>query len=75
MINHDSWEGNTRMVRIQDSADVSPEAIIGEGSSVWHLAQVREQAVLGENCIVGRGAYVGTGVAAGLKPCTLTRVK
>ncbi len=53
------------MVRIQDTADVSPEAIIGEGSSVWHLAQVRERAVLGENCIVGRGAYVGTGVKMG----------
>ena len=53
------------MVRIQDSADVSPEAVIGEGSSVWHLAQVREHAVLGKNCIVGRGAYVGTGVTMG----------
>ncbi len=53
------------MVRIQDTADVSPEARIGEGSSVWHLAQVRENAVLGENCIVGRGAYVGTGVVMG----------
>ncbi|AQP50479.1 acyltransferase [Tessaracoccus flavescens] len=53
------------MVRIQESADVSPDAVIGEGSSVWHLAQVREQAVLGENCIVGRGAYVGTGVTMG----------
>ncbi len=53
------------MVRIQESADVSPDATIGEGSSVWHLAQVREQAVLGENCIVGRGAYVGTGVKMG----------
>ncbi len=53
------------MVRIQESADVSPDAVIGEGSSVWHLAQVREQAVLGENCIVGRGAYVGTGVRMG----------
>ncbi|MDO5504441.1 MAG: acyltransferase [Actinomycetia bacterium] len=52
-------------VRIQDSADVSPEAVIGDGSSVWHLAQVREGAVLGENCIVGRGAYVGTGVTMG----------
>lgn len=52
-------------VRIQPSADVSPDARIGEGSSVWHLAQVREQAVLGENCIVGRGAYVGTGVRMG----------
>ncbi len=52
-------------VRIQPSADVSPQATIGEGSSVWHLAQVREDAVLGANCIVGRGAYVGTGVVLG----------
>ena len=35
------------MVRIVESADVSPSAVIGEGSSVWHLAQVREDAVLG----------------------------
>ncbi len=53
------------MVRIVDSADVSPDAKIGEGSSVWHLAQVREGAVLGANCIVGRGAYIGTGVHLG----------
>ncbi len=52
-------------IRVQESADVSPEATIGEGSSIWHLAQVREQAVLGQNCIVGRGAYVGTGVVMG----------
>lgn len=52
-------------VRIVDSADVSPEAVIGAGTSVWHLAQVRERAVLGENCVVGRGAYVGTGVVMG----------
>jgi acetyltransferase-like isoleucine patch superfamily enzyme len=46
-------------IRIQESADVSPAATIGDGSSVWHLAQVREGAVLGKNCIIGRGAYVG----------------
>ena len=53
------------MVRIVESADVSPSAVIGEGSSVWHLAQVREDAVLGENCVIGRGAYIGTGVHLG----------
>ena len=52
-------------VRIIDTADVSPEATLGEGSSIWHLAQVREGAVLVENCIVGRGAYIGTGVVMG----------
>lgn len=53
------------MPRIVDSADVSEDARIGEGSSVWHLAQVREGAVLGEGCVIGRGAYVGTGVRMG----------
>jgi UDP-2-acetamido-3-amino-2,3-dideoxy-glucuronate N-acetyltransferase len=52
-------------INIQDSADVSPVATIGDGSSVWHLAQIREGAVLGKNCIIGRGAYVGTGVRMG----------
>lgn len=53
------------MTRIDPSADVAQSARIGQGSSVWHLAQVREDAVLGENCVVGRGAYVGTGVVMG----------
>ena len=57
-------------VRIQPSADVDERAQLGDGTSVWHLAQVREHAVLGEGCIVGRGAYVGTGVTMG-KFCKL----
>lgn len=55
----------TENVRIAPSADVSQDASIGDGSAIWHLAQVREQAVLGRNCIVGRGAYIGTGVVLG----------
>ena len=50
---------------IVPSADVDARAAIGDGSYVWHLAQVREHAVVGRNCIVGRGAYVGTGVRVG----------
>lgn len=52
-------------VRIVDSADVSADATLGEGSSIWHLAQVREGVRMGRNCIVGRGAYIGTGVVMG----------
>ena len=51
--------------RILPSADVDPTAQLGDGTTVWHLAQVREGAVLGTSCIVGRGAYVGTGVVIG----------
>lgn len=52
-------------IRIAESADVDDHATIGAGSTIWHLAQVREKAMLGKNCVVGRGAYVGTGVNVG----------
>ncbi len=51
--------------QVQPSADVDDRATLGEGTTVWHLAQVRENARLGRGCIVGRGAYVGPGVIIG----------
>lgn len=51
--------------RIVESADVAATASVGDGSTIWHLAQVREGARLGANCIVGRGAYIGSGVELG----------
>ncbi len=50
---------------VAPSADVSERAVLGEGTKIWHLAQVREDASLGENCSIGRGAYVGPGVHIG----------
>lgn len=49
----------------QKSADVDPGARIGQGVRVWHLAQIREEAVVGDGCQIGRGAYVGPGVVMG----------
>lgn len=51
--------------RVEASADVSVSATIGEDSAIWHLSQVRENAVLGRGCVVGRGAYIGPGVHLG----------
>lgn len=50
---------------VSPSADVDPRASVGPGTRVWHLAQVREDAVVGRNCILGRGSYVGPGVRIG----------
>jgi len=52
-------------VKILPSADVDSSATLGDGSSIWHLAQIRDQVVLGANCIIGRGAYIGSGVILG----------
>lgn len=51
--------------RIHDSADVDPTAQVGDRTLVWHLAQLREGARIGADCVIGRGAYVGPGVVVG----------
>lgn len=52
-------------VRIHPSAEVSREATIGEGTSVWHWAQIRERARIGQNCKVGKDVYIDADVLVG----------
>ena len=52
-------------VKIHHTADVSPRALIGAGSRVWHGAQIREGVVIGENCVVGKDVYIDFGVKIG----------
>jgi acetyltransferase-like isoleucine patch superfamily enzyme len=52
-------------IRIHPTAEVSDKAQIGEGSSVWHHAQVREGVKIGSNCIIGKGVYVDADVPIG----------
>lgn len=49
----------------EPSADVAPDAVIGAGTAIWHLAQIRAGARLGRGVVVGRGAYLGAGVTVG----------
>ena len=51
--------------RIHPTADVSPDATIGDGTQIWHESQVREGARIGSECILGKGVYVDTGVVVG----------
>jgi acetyltransferase-like isoleucine patch superfamily enzyme len=53
------------MIRIHPTAEVSPQAEIGEGTSIWHQAQVRERTRIGRNCILGKGVYVDFDVTIG----------
>ena len=50
---------------IHPTAEVSPAASIGEGTYVWHMAQVREGASIGTGCVLGKGAYIDTDVVVG----------
>jgi acetyltransferase-like isoleucine patch superfamily enzyme len=58
-----SWGKN--VAYYAPGSDIDETASIGEGTKVWHLAQVREDARIGSNCIIGRGAYIGPEVQIG----------
>lgn len=52
-------------VRIHATAEVSPEARIGDGTVVWNNAQVREHAIVGRNCSIAKDVYLDVGVRVG----------
>jgi UDP-2-acetamido-3-amino-2,3-dideoxy-glucuronate N-acetyltransferase len=52
------------VIRIHPTAEVSEQAVIGEGTSIWHHCQVRE-AHIGRNCIFGKGVYIDEEVKIG----------
>ena len=52
-------------VRVHPTAEVSAEAVIGAGTSIWNQAQVRERARIGRGCIIGKNAYVDADVVIG----------
>jgi acetyltransferase-like isoleucine patch superfamily enzyme len=50
---------------IHSSTDIGLDVEIGIGTTIWHLSQVRENAIIGQGCSLGRGVYVGPGVVIG----------
>lgn len=54
-----------RDVRVHATAEVDPTADLGDGTSVWNHAQVREGAHVGRACILAHGVYVDAYVHVG----------
>jgi len=52
-------------VFIHPSANVSPQAEIGDGTKVWINVQVRENARIGANCVLSKDVYVDHAVTIG----------
>jgi UDP-2-acetamido-3-amino-2,3-dideoxy-glucuronate N-acetyltransferase len=52
-------------VLVHPTAEVSPEASLGQGVKVWRQAHIREGAVIGDGCIIGASVYIGAGVRLG----------
>jgi UDP-2-acetamido-3-amino-2,3-dideoxy-glucuronate N-acetyltransferase len=56
---------NTIDIRIHPTAEVSAYAEIGEGTSIWNQAQIRELAKIGKNCIISKDVYIDQKVSIG----------
>ena len=50
---------------IHPTASVSKDVVIGDGTSIWNNAQIREGARIGKDTIVSKGVYVDTNVVIG----------
>jgi acetyltransferase-like isoleucine patch superfamily enzyme len=50
---------------IHETANVSLDAQIGNGSKIWINSQIRENAIIGKNCIISKDTYIDTGVKIG----------
>lgn len=51
--------------RIHETAEVDPRAAVGDGTRIWHQAQIREGASIGRDCILSKGVYVDRDVTIG----------
>lgn len=51
--------------RIHPTAEVATSAEVGRGTRIWMLVQVREDARIGAECILGRNVYIDAGVTIG----------
>lgn len=50
---------------VHETALVESGAVLGTGTKVWHQAQIRTRARLGERCIVGKGVFIDFDVVIG----------
>lgn len=51
--------------KIEESVLLDASAKIGDGTRIWHFAQIRDGVSIGSNCVIGRNVYIGSGVQIG----------
>jgi UDP-2-acetamido-3-amino-2,3-dideoxy-glucuronate N-acetyltransferase len=51
--------------RVHATADIEPDVEIGDGTAVWHRAQIRSGARIGRDSIIGRDAFIDENVVIG----------
>lgn len=52
-------------IYIHPTANVSEQAIIGDGTKIWINSQIREKSEIGSSCIISKDTYIDTQVKIG----------
>lgn len=50
---------------IHETANVSENTVIGEGTKIWINSQIREESSIGSNCIISKDTYIDSKVSIG----------
>ena len=50
---------------VHETATIEDSVTLGDGTRIWHQAQVRTRAIIGARCIVGKGAFIDFDVIIG----------
>jgi len=51
--------------QVAPSAVVEAGALVGDGTRIWDLTQVRTGARIGDDCVIGRNVFIDQGVVVG----------
>lgn len=54
-----------KSVRIHKSSEVSPNACIGAGTSIWQNCVIQDDVAIGNNCNIGANVFIEKGVRIG----------
>lgn len=52
-------------VIIHKTAEVAPEARIGDNTTIWHNCQIGKDAFIGRDCVIGHNCFVASGAKLG----------
>ncbi|MEJ7610085.1 MAG: DapH/DapD/GlmU-related protein [Ferruginibacter sp.] len=50
---------------IHETAIIDKNALIGDGTKIWHFSHISGAAVIGENCILGQNVFIADDVTIG----------
>lgn len=56
-----------RSIFIHQTAVVSDDCVIGDGTKIWVNAQIREHSEIGDNCTVSKDVYIDSNVFIGAR--------